>query len=244
MLISTAIVAHPSRKEIAEELAELVSGRLVWDEHGRGCEHTHSSALSTLLLTVHNRPRRWFVVLEDDALVREDFTDQLDEVLAVAPSDFVGLYLGTGYPRQWQATLQRRVSPLDEDSCFLMLPQVLNMVGYAVRAELAGSLADQLYRQRTLNRCSDQIATSWLTQHGLQAAYTRPSIVDHRQDVDPVITTRHDGQDRSRPRRAWRYGGRKFWQNTAVAIPAPKPVRIDEQGEWYEIEGGGTFNVG
>jgi hypothetical protein len=245
-VIKTAIVTHPSRREMAQELAELTGGVIIMDKAGDGAEFTHAEALRYLLCstdTMHRtKGRGWFLALEDDALIREDFLGQLDQVLAVAPADIVGLYLGTGYPRQWQHILRRAVGSLDEDSCFLMLPEMLNMVGYAVRAELAGAMSEALMLDR-LAMCADQIVTQFVREREMQVAYTRPSIVDHRQDVDPVITARHDGQDRSLTRRAWKFGSRKYWQNTAVAVAAPKVVRVDEEGTWYETEWGGTFNV-
>lgn len=246
-MINAAIIAHPSRKEDAEELAKQIpDAYMAWDTEGYGCEATHSKALSYLMMTTGTLKRTegkgHFLVLEDDALIREDFLDQLDQVIAVAPADIIGLYLGTGYPTQWQPTLRRVMSPVDADPNFLVLSEMLNMVGYVVRAELAAPIAEALWRDRHV-KCSDRIVTDLVRERELRVAYCRPSIVDHRQDIDPVITKRHDGQDRSKTRRAWRYGGRKQWQNSAMAATAPKPVRVDEQGEWYEIEGGGTFNV-
>lgn len=224
-----------------------MGGTVIMDKAGQGAEFTHSEALSYLLCCTdtmrRTKGRGWFLVLEDDAWIREDFLDQLDQVIAVAPADIIGLYLGTGYPRQWQPVLRRTVGSLDEDSCFLMLPEMLNMVGYVVRAELAEEMSEILMRDR-LTMCADQIVTAFIREREIRVAYTRPSIVDHRQDIDPVITTRHDGQDRSLARRAWKFGSRKYWQNTAVAVAAPKVVRVDERGTWYETEEGGTFNVG
>jgi len=68
----------------------------------------------------------------------------------------------------------------------------------------------------------------------LTVAYTRPSIVNHR-DTGSLIPTRFDGQPRDKARRAWKFGSRSEWKPITVTLDEPKLVRVDERGEWYEV---------
>ena len=192
----------------------------------------------------HMRALRWHqdqpleseyaVVLEDDAVPVDGFCDQLDMVLDVAPSDYVCLYLGTGYPVQWQHILRKEVDPFGDDPHFLLLPEVLNMVGYAVRYSLVENLAN--YLQSGAHQMGpDRSATRFVRDLRLTVAYTRPSILNHL-DGEPAVKERFDGQERDRPRHAWKFGARERWSNASHLVQPPKLVAVDHRGEWYEVE--------
>jgi hypothetical protein len=227
------IVAHPKRRTMVKELIYYTGGHPIYDENEEGPSRNHVAALRLLA----SRQRHGYaVVLEDDVEVAPDFPQQLQAVLAVAPTAIVSLYLGTGYPAQWQDILRRSVNPIDADPHFLIAPEMLSMVGYAVRTDLLLPLATHIeYYAEQIG--PDAAVSRFCRSRCLKVAYTRPSIVNHR-DVEPIITKRFDGQPRIKMRRAWKFGSRKQWTSESMALDEPKLVSIDEHGgRWYEVEG-------
>jgi len=219
---------------MAEQLASQVGDEIVWDSLGMGCERNHAKALHEIArINPRGTDDGWAVVLEDDALPVHHFRHQLDAILKVAPTQIVSLYLGTGNPTHWQSVLQRSVNPIGADPHFLLAPEMLSMVGYAVKTKLAPWLADRVERNAKV-MCADRAVSTVCREQGLMVAYTRPSIVNHRDNVS-LIASRFDGQPRDRARVAWKFGSRSKWEPTAAILDEPKLVRVDEQGEWYEV---------
>lgn len=239
-MIPIAIVAHPERYTMALGLkASVGSAHLVWDDpqpYSTGAVMNHARALRWHHQQYHPDSDRYCVVLEDDAVLVDNFISQLEQVLAVAPCDVVNLYLGTGYPAQWQDILRKEVSPFGADPNFLLAPEMLSMVGYAVRARFCDGIADTL-QHNAHNMGADAAMSRFCRQEDLAVAYSRPSIIDHR-DATPIITTRFDGQDRTKARRAWKFGSRERWSNESHFLSEPKLVSVDERGQkWFEAEG-------
>lgn len=242
--MSIAIVAHPKRREQANELAQDVDADIVfWDRESKGAEHNHVAAWKHFAHASTERAiKGYHVVLEDDAipfhwanLPRADqFRAQLERVLAAAPADVVSLYLGTGYPTQWQDSIRTAVPP-DADPHFLTAPDLLSCVGYAVKAGLIRDMVGTvLWRIAHHNEPIDRAISGWCREKGLTVAYCRPSIVNHR-DEEPLIEVRHDGQDRRAQRRAWKFGQRLYWEPKSLPIEEPKLVYTDAAGRrFYE----------
>lgn len=221
---------------MAEELARKVRADHVqydiYDPFSNGPAMNHMRALRWHQENPSNSG--YAVVLEDDALPVDGFLDQLGMVLDAAPTDYVGLYLGTGYPVQWQHILRKEVNPFGADPNFLVLPEVLNMVGYAVSYPLIERLADYL-QTGAAYMGPDRSATRYVRDLDLPVAYTRPSIINHR-DGEPAVKSRFDGQERNRPRIAWKFGAREQWSNAFHLVEPPRLVAVDHRGEWYEVE--------
>lgn len=97
-MISYAIMAHPARAQMVEELrADLaVPCTQVWDE-GAGRWDTGYRSWSC-----YDRAASWHVVLQDDAVLCENFAQRAEDFLMnEAGSDRpASFYLGTGRPRQ------------------------------------------------------------------------------------------------------------------------------------------------
>lgn len=231
-MTSIAVVAHPRRTEMAEKLAHRVCAEsILWDEYDEGCEMNHLGALCWLA-EGSTDPEQFKVVLEDDARPCDGFNWQLIQVLAVAPTDVVSLYLGTGYPQHWQQTLRTAVVPIDADPHFLTASELLSCVGYAIRAKYLGPLIDRL--RQLCGVPIDAAITQFCQEQGLLVSYTRPSLVNHIGRVS-LIPERADGQDRRSPRHAWKFGTRSHWEPSTMAIPEPRLVSVDTEGKrWYE----------
>lgn len=235
-MTSVAIVAHPARRVDADKIAQLTGADAVfWDNEERGCDKSHLAALRWHAAMAPGRPNgEYVVVLEDDVVPVANFRHHLDLVLAAAPSHVVSLYLGTGYPTQWQDNLRTAV-PLDTDPHFLLAPSLLSCVGYAVRRswvrELARFVDHNLHSPNAVP--IDRTISKFCHHHELTVAYSRPSIVNHL-DGDSLISERHDGQDRHRRRVAWKFGTRPSWCATAtISLEEPRLVYENSEGQRF-----------
>lgn len=209
MLYTIGVVAHTSRGAQANALAAAVNANLVsMDDGSMGCDSNHE--------TVHRHlagvASTWTVVLEDDAEPVDDFTDQLERALIMAPTPIVSLYYGRLRPPQWErrkavALMQARA----EDAHWIVGSHLLHAVGYAIRNELMPSLLTHMTTMPV-----DQHISDWACQHGYLIAYTHPSLVDHADG--PTIVDHPDQQPRSPGRKAHSVGGRDTWTTKAVML--------------------------
>jgi hypothetical protein len=212
-VIPLAIVAHPLRIKMARALADQVSAEaIVVDSDGEGAGVNHLGAWRWL----QNSRGYWGVVLEDDAVPVDDFRDQLDRALAVAPTPIVSLYLGRGRPPKYQDAIARVIAPLYSDPHWLVAAHLFHGVGYAVRHDLIESLLKGVEPLLDDLPIDDAISV-WAQQSKHHISYTRPSLVNHR-DLATLITQRVDGEPRTEMRVAWLCDSREWWGHQAVAL--------------------------
>lgn len=200
------VVGHVSRLPMAQQLAGKVCAQYVSIDDGTlGCSGNHLKVWATL--AERNPDAEWLCVLEDDAIPCTNFRHQLNQALAVAPTPIVSLYLGTGFPTQWQRFIRAAVAKADTDNAtWIASTDLLHAVGYAIHTNL---IPDMLtHTNATLP--IDQAISAWARRNKHQVAYTWPSLVDHH-DGQPAITHRHDGRPRNKPRKAWRHGTHEHW---------------------------------
>ena len=195
MKLSLAIVAHPDRKEHVTILEEQLNPEVIlWDDQGLGCEKNHMRAWEWL----SGSGSDWSICIEDDAVPCQNFTQQLEMALRASPSPVVGLYLGRGRPLtvdgfDWP---NRIAAGITRDVCWLTASGMANCVGVAIRTELLPAMLRAvpfLIKYRPI----DQAIGIWALSQGIDVAYTRPSLVDHR-GLPTVISVedRVDGQER------------------------------------------------
>lgn len=207
-----AIVGHISRIAMVEKLAGIVhADYLTIDDGTLGCEGNHHKAWSWLAA---NNTNCWSIVLEDDCVPVDDFTDQLEQALTVTPAPIVSLYLGRGRPVQFQRLIGKAVNVAEaNDANWITWNVNIHAVALAVRTELLPSLLAW-----ESNLPSDETVTEWARTHHHQVAYTWPSLVDHR-DVDTLVRHRWNPHGQHQPgRTAWKTGTRPQWNNSQVTI--------------------------
>jgi len=221
--IPVAIVAHPRRWKQAQELSSSVGAEaLVWDNAHLGCEASHRRAWEWLAQGKTGEPgdpRGYSVVLEDDVAVMADFRHQLTAALRVAPSPIVSLYLGRGRPPHYQPAIAHAITSLPTDVCWFTAPVLLGAVGYAIRTELLPELLSHPQAPLPI----DEQISAWAQAANHTVAYTWPSLVQHR-DLAPLITERHDQQDRIEKRVAWRFDTRLHWDTSSAPIKTPEEL--------------------
>ena len=201
----------------ALSLAEKIQAEAITiDMDGMGCTENHCRALEWL----NESQGDWVCVLEDDALITNNFRQQLEMAVAKAPSPIVSLYLGRGRPKGAQhliakAIVQNPSSTIDHN--WIVSTYMLHAVGYVIRKSLLPELIEWLQEQEPI----DEAISDFAQQNHLAISYTRPSLIDHRDD-QPVITVRvsryPDDAQRNEIRKAWMVGERKNWDETFVLM--------------------------
>lgn len=221
-MITTAVVAHVKREAMAKQLAVDVEADVFMDDGTLGCEQNHRRAWEHLA----HAKTEFALVLEDDAIPVPDFTHQAIQALAVAPSDVVSLYLGTGRPIWFELAGRgsaQRLQPLirdavnqahTEQACFITAPKLFHGVAVAIRTPLIGSM---LTHTRVSPKPIDFAIGDWCVTEGHTVAYTVPSLCNH-DDGPTVIRTHPDGEPRMAPRTAHMFGGRITWTSKAVEL--------------------------
>lgn len=224
--VPIGIVAHHSRQQRAERLADHLDAEVVTVDTGRvGPGRNHERCYEWLA----ESDAPWVVLLEDDAVPVRDFRTQLNAVLTAAPNTgLLSLYLGRWRPPHWQPGIAQIIS---RDENFFTASELLHHVAVAIRTPLIGAMlahvrADRRYTTGKLP--IDEAIGAWARAASMKVAYCHPSIVNHDTRLPTVIgkhVSQHPGEDGSRPptelRQAWAFGVRKGWQTSIAAIPEP-----------------------
>ncbi|HAV1831225.1 TPA: hypothetical protein JG914_004046 [Enterobacter hormaechei subsp. steigerwaltii] len=187
-----AIVAHHSRRTMAEELASKLEADIVFmDEHSAGANSNHLRAL------------RWaaeqsdrVIIIEEDALPVDGFREKVTYWLARFPCHMLSFYLGTGRPPQYQMQVAERLIVADKTRAdYITLSRLIHGVCYSVPPE---------HVQRVLSRWDNSkpadyaVGDAW----GGSVIYPCYSLVDHA-DM-PAVERHPDNEPRTERRRAWR----------------------------------------
>lgn len=225
IIIPVGIVAHATRHERAERLADAVgAGFITVDQGGLGPGRNHENCYEWL--AEENCP--WSVVLEDDASPVKNFRLQLDQVLRAAPTPLVSLYLGRGRPAQYQPSIAQVIA---NDSHFFLGDELLHHVGVAIRTPLIPGMLKYIrndldYYDKKLP--IDEAIGRWARSLNMKVSYCHPSIVNHAHEL-PTVIKRHLSQHKTETgkrgrkviRKAWAFGSRQNWNSTSIVIPDP-----------------------
>ena len=209
MSVHLGVVSDCRRAEMGSALFDsTVADILMVDNGTRGCSGNHAAMWRELAKS----PAEWNVVLEDDAVPVDDFRDQLDAALAVAPAPIVSLYLGYGYidDPYTKGFLDRARA---QGAHWLVTHgRVLHAVALAVRGDLVESLARGALPIADRGRPIDRAVSNWARSAGVEVAYSLPSLVDHADEASLVTRYRRGA------RRAWRVGTRDAWSSKMMLM--------------------------
>jgi hypothetical protein len=228
--VAIGMVAHTQREERAEKVCGDIDADVCNIDDGTlGCEDNHLEVLNQL--KEKRKRSEWVVVLEDDAVVIDDFRNEVGRALASAPAPIVGLYLGTGNP---SGETQRQIrEAVTRSQGWILGDALIGGVGYAIRRDLLKDIIDGITDRK--EELPLRISR-WAQQHKILIAYPQPSLVDH-QDIDPVGKP-HRGPHYL-PRKAWNFGPpRANWQQPAVQLgtcPGWSTVHPLE-GDWMPLK--------
>lgn len=214
------IVAHVAREDYVKELRDAIGGDVYvnTDDGTLGAGGNHLAVLTAL----HDKyPNDWIVALEDDALVVDDFHDQLQMALDCAPSKIVSLYLGTGYPQQYQQLFSDAIAGYPE-ACWLLHAQLRHAVAYAIHPAVAKPVLIRMESLVAKRYAPDDAIGWWAMNNRESIAYTNPSLVDHRDGPTIIDYRYHLGHvsapGRRKPRTAHNFGTRTEWSDTSVIV--------------------------
>ncbi|WP_074133279.1 glycosyltransferase family 25 protein [Mycolicibacterium houstonense] len=202
----TAIVAHLTRSAAAHQLMEEASATFASFDNGtRGCSGNHRRCLEW----ASTKDAEWAVILEDDAILCDNWADNLSHALELAPAPILSFYLGTSYPIQWQRFIrQAATKATDNNAAWIIGEQLLHAVAYAIRVEHIPDLLAHKSKAPI-----DEAITEWARANGHMVAYTWPSMVEHR-DEPTLVTHQHAN---NKPRKAWQHG-QPTWNTTQVRL--------------------------
>ncbi|HCD8152699.1 TPA: hypothetical protein QCG56_002218 [Enterobacter cancerogenus] len=187
-----AIVAHHSRRTMAEELASKLEADIVFmDEHSAGANSNHLRAL------------RWaaeqsdrVIIIEEDALPVEGFRDKAQDWLVRFPDDMLSFYLGTGRPPQYQKEIAGMLVDADRVCAdHIVLSKLIHGVCYSPPQGRLG---------RMLSAWNKTLAADYAVGEafGGRVIYPCYSLVEHA-DM-PAVERHPDNEPRTERRRAWR----------------------------------------
>ena len=200
MIISCGVVAHPSRAvdamNLAHQLDEVGAVRICTDLAGIGAPANHRATWRAAWTPAAD----WCLVIEDDAILCQDFAARLLIALESVTTDVVSLYAGTNYPAILANVLGDRVlSAAEVGWPYVTDPYLNHAVAVAVRTPLVPPMIAHTDQFPAVP--IDTAISGWLLSTGRHVAYTVPSLVDHR-DGPTLLGDHGDGHTRSLPRKA------------------------------------------
>ncbi|HAU5689086.1 TPA: hypothetical protein JD334_23015 [Citrobacter freundii] len=191
--VKYVVVGHHSRFSSAALLAGELGAHLLIDEGNHGANWNHRRAIEWAV----EQPCR-VVVLEDDALLVQGFSEKVTDWLVRFPDDMLSFYLGTGRPPQYQKEIAGMLVDADR-VCgdHIVLSKLIHGVCYSPPQ---GSLA------RMLSAWNKTLAADYAVGEafGGRVIYPCYSLVDHA-DI-PTVERHPDNEPRTERRRAWRLG--------------------------------------
>lgn len=185
------VVGHHSRYASAALLAGELGAHLLIDEGNHGANWNHRRAIEWAAKQTCR-----VVVLEDDALPVDGFTEKVTDWLARFPDDMLSFYLGTGRPPQYQKEIADWLIVADKSRAdFITLQRLIHGVCYSIPPQSVSRVLSQWDRSKPADYAVGDA-------YGGAVVYPCYSLVDH---ADGVVIERHpDGVERTERRRAWR----------------------------------------
>jgi GR25 family glycosyltransferase involved in LPS biosynthesis len=206
LAISIGVISDTRRKDMGVRLADLVDADfLSVDDGSLGCTQNHARAWQRHA----TNPAEWNLNLEDDAVPVEQFRDQLDKALEVAPTPIVSLYLGGGYIGDYlTGALLDNASAIGAHWA-VAHGAILHAVALAVRKEILAPMTEYLGTQTD---AVDSMLSTWALSNSYEIGYSIPSLVDHADEKSLVTKYRRS------PRKAFLTGRRDEWCSKLIVM--------------------------
>lgn len=174
MSVSCAVMAHPSRKGMVDELlADLDRPvKVVWDE----INDRHDTGIRAV--EAYDPSCTHHLVLQDDVVPCRDLLAGVERALTHVPGDVpVSLYVGRVRP--FRRAVERAAVQAEGASWITMAG-----IYWGPAIVLPTAVIDELspwFRASTIQNY-DRRLSKWFKNQGLPCWYTWPSLVDHRGD--------------------------------------------------------------
>ncbi|KOA70453.1 hypothetical protein [Pantoea sp. CFSAN033090] len=189
--IKFVVVGHHSRRHQAEQLADLLNAHLLIDEGQHGANWNHRRAIEWA-----SQQDCRVVILEDDALLVNGFTEKVTAWLSRFPDELISFYLGTGRPPQYQLEIAIKLIDADRRQAdYITINRLVHGVCYSVPLHKL---------QQVISRWNHRSPADYAVGDACGGSVIYPcySLVDH---LDSNTVERHpDNTPRTERRRAWR----------------------------------------
>ncbi len=189
--IKFAIVAHHSRLEAVMNLKRALNAHFLLDDKDGGANANHRRAIEWA-----SQQDCRVVILEDDALLVDGFTEKVAAWLDRFPDDLLSFYLGTGRPPQYQLEVATKLIESDQrQTDYIIMSRLIHGVCYSIPQH---RISDVLTRWDSAKPADYAVGDAY----GADVIYPCYSLVDH---ADSSTVERHpDNEQRTQRRRAWR----------------------------------------
>lgn len=183
MNISLTIMAHEGRRKRAETMLEKLSKHpfsscyITWDQVNEEW-HTGERALRSGIDAGAN----WHCVLQDDAIVPDDFYTHLTNAINNVPTrSLISLYTGQSrpFPKRVATAVDRA-----KGCSFLQFYMLLWGVGIVLPTTHIEPLLEEC---ETRQEPYDTRIGIWYLRNMLPVFYTNPSLVDHDDDLGSLL---------------------------------------------------------
>lgn len=189
--IKFVVVGHYSRWCQAEQLAESLNAYLFIDEGWHGANWNHRRAVEWA-----SQQDCRVVILEDDAVLVNGFTEKVTAWLRRFPDDLLSFYLGTGRPPQYQLEIATKLIDADRrQTDYITINRLVHGVCYSVPLHKL---------QQVISRWNHRSPADYAVGDACGGSVIYPcySLVDH---LDSGAVERHpDNSPRTERRKAWR----------------------------------------
>ncbi|MDJ0030333.1 hypothetical protein [Pantoea ananatis] len=185
------VVGHHTRRHQAEKLAWSLGAYLLIDEGQHGANWNHHRAI----VWASEQDCR-VVILEDDAMPVDCFTEKVTDWLAHFPDDLLSFYLGTGRPPQYQLEVAKKLIDSDQrQNDYITMSRLIHGVCYSIPQH---RISDVLTNWDSVKPADYAVGDAY----GGDVIYPCYSLVDH---ADSNTVEQHpDNEQRTQRRRAWR----------------------------------------
>lgn len=176
-MISTAIMAHPVRRAFVNDLlVELPDATVVWDEINDRWDTGRRAVLA------YDPAAEWHVVVQDDAILCENFVAGVEHALAAVPAgNPVSFY--TGKTRPYKSAIKRAVlEATANEKRWLSMRGPLWGVAVALPIARIEEMVAECDGWKIPNY--DMRMAEWFSLRHVDCWYSIPSLVDHRVGVE------------------------------------------------------------
>lgn len=186
--VSICIMAHPKRKEWAEELAVQIPATIVWDK----INDRHDTGLRAI--QAYDKDADWHVVVQDDVLLSENFSQLVHDALRYVPTTSPASFYYGGKGKTSSAHARAAIEARNRNACWIIRRGPVWGPAIAYPTKTIPELVS-FFRNSAVENY-DRRVMRYYQFAGQLCWYTYPSLVEHRQEDNPSLCG-HDRPNRS-----------------------------------------------
>lgn len=190
-LLSIVIMAHPRRRDMAEEVAKMLECPIVWDEKNNlwdTCSRAwkHGASIGS----------EWVLILQDDVIPTSDFRAKVETFIKTHSERDCVFAFYTGAQSAGRITAAQKAGRDYFEAGF-----IFNEVAICMRSTHVGSMVRWCDEREAKN---DQYITQWMRIARLKCVHSIPSFVDHREG-ESIYRSNENRPNVSETRKAFVY---------------------------------------